>query len=260
MRTPYRDPSPNPCSTRSARWETFTTRSVNPERARRSMRCAIRGRPAAVISGFGTRSVSGRMRSPRPAASIIAFTLVAARSSACDGRLTFVEVIKNTQQRRKFRVTRGNGARIGDETGRILEIATFAVAIVNAREDAEYLQVTLQTHPLEILIEASEIRIDRQTDALRFFPVSRGPVYDALLVPAQECIAHERYDVVADRAVHCILKIDYARIGIGHHQVARHEIAVHVDLRLRERPPDQKVDGLRETLLQRGCQRQSEMA
>src|SRR5690349_18296200 len=197
MRTPYRDPSPNPCSTRSARWETFTTRSVNPERARRSIRCAIRGRPAAVISGFGTRSVSGRMRSPRPAASIIAFTLVAARSSACDGRLTLVEVIENTQQRRKLRVTRGDGARIGDETGGILEIATLAVAVVDAREDAENLQVSLQAHPLEIMIEAAEIRVDRQAAALGFFPVSCRPVYDALLVPGQECIAHERYDVVA---------------------------------------------------------------
>src|SRR3569832_301992 len=81
MRTPYRAPSPKLASICSPRWPVFTTTSFRPARASRSKRCSMSVVPPTRSKGFGVTSVSGRMRSPRPAARIIAFTRLLPRHS-----------------------------------------------------------------------------------------------------------------------------------------------------------------------------------
>jgi hypothetical protein len=39
-------------------------------------------------------------------------------------------------------------------------------------------------------------------------------------------------------SVHRVLEIDHAGIGLAHHEIARHVVAVHIHPRLRQRPPD----------------------
>src|SRR5687768_1628117 len=195
MRGPCREPSPSSRSTCSARCETLTTSSVKPARASRSIRWAIKGRPATGSRGLGTRSVSGRMRSPRPAARIIAFK----RSHrAVDRRLAPLELAHQARKRRELAIALGDGERIAHEARGVLEIAGLAVAEMDAREDAQHLEVALQPHPFEITVERGEIGIDRQPRPPGLLPVARAPVDDALLLPAQERVAQERDDVVAD--------------------------------------------------------------
>ena len=57
---------------RSARYETLMTISSKPAATIRSICQTISGLPPTDSSGFGQVSVSGRIRSPRPAARIIA--------------------------------------------------------------------------------------------------------------------------------------------------------------------------------------------
>src|SRR5688572_24527960 len=154
MRAPCREPSPSSRSTCSARCETLTTSSLRPARASRSTRWAISGRPATGSSGFGTRSVSGRMRSPRPAARIIAFTL---SLRAARRRVAPLEIIHQARKRRELAIALGDGARVTHEARSVLEIAGFAVAEMDAREDAQDLQVALQPHPFEVAVEGAEI-------------------------------------------------------------------------------------------------------
>ncbi len=95
--------------------------------------------------------------------------------------------------------------------------------------------MALQPHPFEVAIKGGEIRRDRKRSAPRSRPVARYPLAHARLVPAHEGIAKQRDQVVSDGPEDRILEIENARIGIAEHEIARHVIAMHVDLRLRQR-------------------------
>src|SRR5262249_40364266 len=99
------------------------------------------GLPPTSTIAFGTVSVSGRSRSPFPAAKII--TRIDARSSLAS------EIVQQSGERSECRVTLADLAGVADEARRVGEVPGLAVAIVDAREDAEHLQVPLQPHPLE---------------------------------------------------------------------------------------------------------------
>src|SRR5512138_650090 len=176
---------------RSPRCDTLITASRQPLAARRSRCQAISGLPATSTSGFGTRSVSGRSRSPRPAARSIAFI---ARS--------FLYFVQQAQERRELAIALRHVTRVAEEARRVAEILRLAVAVVDAREDAEHLEVALQAHPFERAPELAEVGVDRETGALRLLPVAHGPVEHALLFPAHERVAHERDHVVSDGADH----------------------------------------------------------
>ena len=65
-------------------------------------------------------------------------------------------------------------------------------------------------------------------------PVADGHIEHQVFVPADEGIAHQAGDVVGNRAVDGILEVEHAQRlagGIAQHQVARHEVAVHIHLR-----------------------------
>src|SRR6056297_893621 len=73
METPHSCPSPSAACSASARQAQFITISRMPPAASARNRWPTSGCPATGSSGLGIRSVRGRMRSPRPAASTIAF-------------------------------------------------------------------------------------------------------------------------------------------------------------------------------------------
>ena len=123
-----------------------------------------------------------------------------------------------------------------------VEVIRLAVAVVDAREDAEHLEVALQPHPLERAPELGEIAVHRKARVFRLLPIARAPVEHALLLPADEGIAQQRHDVVGDRPEHRVLEVEHAGVGLAHHQVARHVVAVHVDHGLRERALHQQAE------------------
>src|SRR5712691_9072255 len=81
------------------------------------------------------------------------------------------ELVEEPGERGECGVALGHCARIAEEARRILEIFWLAVAIVDAREDTEDLEVALQSHPLERAPELREAGFHRQPGAPRFFPV-----------------------------------------------------------------------------------------
>src|SRR5574337_804655 len=104
---------------------------------------AMSGLPPASRSGLGVESVSGRMRSPRPAASSIALKGVANPRF----RLAF-DLVQQLEHRPQLAVALAGPAQIPHHQGHVLEVAVLAVAMAEAGEDAEHLDVALYAHPL----------------------------------------------------------------------------------------------------------------
>jgi hypothetical protein len=102
--------------------------------------------------------------------------------------------------------------------------------------------VALQPHPFNRFVELAKVRAHRQARLPRLLPVSRRDVDDELFVPAQEGVAHQAGDVVADRTVDRILKVQHAQTLRAEHEVARHEVAVHIHPRRAERAQVVRLD------------------
>src|SRR5450759_2174470 len=263
-----------------------------PARTRFSMCQAINGLPPTSNSGLGVRSVSGRMRSPRPAAKSIAiiglclsrllflplageswiggdaqhhgfmpFTIARLRPPryalpACAGgehsegdldrgrcvaskcvalfANLWLQYIEQIQQRLEVDVACASGAQIRHHQRQIFQVAVLAVAVIQARENAQYLEMTLHTHPFVIAVEHGEIIGHRQASLARFFPIAYQPVDHFCFFPTDVGILEQRGEIVGDRAIHGILKIQYARVRFGDHQIARVVVAMHVHARLGE--------------------------
>src|SRR6185503_9067092 len=95
------------------------------------------GLPPTSSMDLGTRSVSGRMRSPRPAASIIATgaEVCSTLPSGSGHRCAVGDLVEQTQQRGQGPVALGHRAHIGQEARRVLYIGRLAVAVANTRKD-----------------------------------------------------------------------------------------------------------------------------
>src|SRR5688572_6017709 len=226
-RTPYALPSPISSIMRSARCETLIATSRMPARASAASCHAISGLPPTRSSGLGVVSESGRMRSPRPAARIIAPIMMRTSSASLRGRRRdALEPVEQARERGELAVALRDGTRVTEETRRVFHVAGLAIAVRDAREDAEHLEVALQPHPLELAKERGEVGIDREAGAPRLLPVADRPVENGLLGPADERVLEKRRHVVADRSDHRVLEVEDARVGCGHHQVARHVVAM----------------------------------
>ena len=90
----------------------------------------------------------------------------------------------------------------------------------------------------------------RQPGLARGLPVARRDVEHEGLVPAHKGIAHQARDVVADRAIHGVLKIQHAHAVAVDHQVARHEIAMHKDSGRRQVGLHDQGEGLVQRVLE----------
>src|SRR5664279_4459553 len=171
MVAPKRLPSPHAAMTLSPRWATLITRSSKPAATRRSICQEINGLPLTPSSGFGIASDSGRMRSPRPAARIIAFTAGGFRSEGvADARLPLLQLVEQLKERTEGAVAVAAGAQIGHHAGHVIQIGALAIAICEPREDAEDLELALHAHPFEIAPEVAKVGGNGQTRVARAFP------------------------------------------------------------------------------------------
>src|SRR5262245_55817425 len=124
------------------------------------------------------------MRSPRPAAKIKAFMVASERIA--EARRLALEPVEQACERQERTVALGDTAHILHEARRVGEILRLAIAILDAREDSEHLEVALQSHPLEGAIEVAKVLGHRQLGRAGRFPVPHGPVEHALLIPTDE--------------------------------------------------------------------------
>src|SRR5260363_26562 len=99
------------------------TKSLKPARASRSICQTIKALPPALSSGLGQASESGCIRSPRPAAKIIAVrrALMAQYGLGIGhrGAVRRYAFIQQARERRQFRIPLSGALRIRDKTRRI---------------------------------------------------------------------------------------------------------------------------------------------
>ena len=125
----------------------------------------------------------------------------------------------------------------------VLQVAGLAVAVPEAAEDAQHLDVALQAHQVEGALEGFCIG-HGDAGGGDFFAVLGGPAFNAFVGPFDVAVAQQRNQVVGDRPAHGVLEIDDARrMFVGDQQVARVVVAVHEHLRLRLRAGNQRAEG-----------------
>src|SRR5690606_22999041 len=98
--------------------------------------------------------------------------------------------------------------------------------MTDARENADYFQVTLRAHVVAVGIEIVECIRYRQAGIAGAPPVKAQPAFDLRLGPADKSILEQADRVVTDRPAHRILKIEHARQWCADHQIAWHEISM----------------------------------
>src|SRR5690348_1548069 len=169
------------------------------------------------------------MRSPRPAARIMAANPVPAFSeSVANFQLRSVDLppVKQRQQGIELAVAFARLAQVIRHQRYVLEIAALAIAIIQARKYSQDLEVALHAHPLEIAVKIRKACCNRQLEFARLLPIADQPVQYAFFVPADVCILEQGYEIVSNGAIHCILKIENSRTGRRYHQVARVVVTV----------------------------------
>src|SRR3954470_10292219 len=180
------------------------------------------GLPRTSSSGLGVVSVSGRMRSPRPAARTIAFTSAPPPASERVPGLALLarEVGEQAGERSELGVALAGPAQVTHDERLVLQVGLLAVAVEKPGEDADDLELALRSHPFEIAVEGGEVARHRQARPARGFPVADGPIEHPLLVPFYVGVAQERHQIVRDRPVYGVLEIEDPGTGLAHHQVA----------------------------------------
>src|SRR6185312_13626115 len=115
----------------------LTTAFSTPASSRRSSTWSISGLPATSTSGFGLRSVSGRMRVPSPAASTMAVFGMCASPGMRSDRLEDRHVDAVPAVERRQRGMRQRALQIAPHARQVAQVLRLAVAAVEAGEDAE---------------------------------------------------------------------------------------------------------------------------
>ena len=126
-----------------------------------------------------------------------------------------------------------------DKARRVGQVFGLAVAQCQAGEDTSNLEMALQAHPFDPTVELAKVITPaagaggaHQASLAGFFPVADGDVDDKVLFPGDEGIAQQAGNVIGDGAVDRILEVQHAQGGAfvhGLHQVAHHEVTVHID-------------------------------
>src|SRR5690606_41081224 len=102
-------------------------------------------RPPTWSSGLGTESVSGRMRSPRPAARIIARGAVS-EGVAVTGLLP-LDPVDQAREAGERVVAGQRPSQVAQHARHVVEVAVLAVTMRQPREDAQHLELALDAHP-----------------------------------------------------------------------------------------------------------------
>ena len=144
------------------------------------------------------------------------------------------QFIQQVEQGPEADIALACSAQIVHNQRQVFQVTVFAVAVIQAREDAQHLEMALHAHPLIVAVETGKIVSYRQPGLARLFPVADQPVERFRFFPADIGILEQRRQVVGDRAIYRILKIEDAGIRFGCHQVARMIVAMHIYARLRQ--------------------------
>ena len=96
-----------------------------------------------------------------PAAKIIAF-ISEGVANAC---LLFFQRIKQSYQRRELLVAISSFADVLHDQRHVIEVAVFTIAMIEARKNPEYFQVTLQPHEFEVAVKQVNVRCNGQPGA-----------------------------------------------------------------------------------------------
>src|SRR5688572_18727305 len=83
-----------------------------------------------------------------------------------------LDFVEQSHQRSECMVAQGDNAHVSDKARRINKILAFAVAVIEARENTQHLEMALHAHPFEIAVEAAEVGINRQTCAFSLLPIA----------------------------------------------------------------------------------------
>src|SRR5690606_4935783 len=259
MRAPSAEPSPKAASIRSPSQAWLMTMSRMPAATRASTWRASSERPPTWSSGLGTESVSGRMRSPRPAARIIARGAVS-EGVAVTGLLP-LDPVDQAREAGERVVAGQRPSQVAQHARHVVEVAVLAVTMRQPREDAQHLELALDAHPFVVAIEIAEVPGNRQPGRPGGLPVAHHPVDLAFLGPVDIRVAEQRNRVVGDRALDRILEVDDARPALlEDHQVAAVVVAMHMDDRLREDIVEQLVERRAQAVLLVVAERDATMA
>src|SRR5687768_1009041 len=132
------------------------TISRNPARARFCMWYSISDLPPTRNKGLGKVSVSGRMRSPRPAARIMAANPVSTFSESVANfqvRLVDLPLVQQCEQGIELAVAFARLAQVIRHQRYVIKITALAIAIIQTRKYSQDLEVALYPHPLEIPVK-----------------------------------------------------------------------------------------------------------
>src|SRR5881396_68112 len=143
-----------------------------------------------------------------------------------------LELLEQAPEPGKLAITLARAPQVAHHKRLVLQIAVLAVAKGEARENPQHLELPLGSHPLEIPIEIREITGDGQPLAPRLLPIADRPIDDAFLLPGEVGVAQERDEIIGDRAVHRVLKIENPWARLADHKVAGVVVAVHEHPRL----------------------------
>ncbi len=130
-------------------------------------------------------------------------------------------------------VRRGDLPHVVDHQRQVLQVGGLAVAQVQARKGAQYLDMPLQAHEVEPAQEAVGLDGPGQAAGLQPLSISQRPLLHLRRGPADITVPQQGHQVVADRAQHRVLEVDDAEAAVGlRHQVAAVKIPVHQHARL----------------------------
>src|SRR5262245_54805012 len=174
------------------------------------------------------------MRSPRPAARIMA-RISASRAHGFERRqhLPVDEGVQELQ----LAVTLAHGPHVVQRARNVVQVTRLAIAVPQAREDADRLEMALHAHQVEPAQELALARTD--LDACR--PGRRtklqGPCAHSLRWPRDIAVTQQRNEIVGDRSADGVLEIEDARVlavsrAVADHEIARVVVAMDEDTRL----------------------------
>ena len=100
--------------------------------------------------------------------------------------------LEQARQRPELRVARRHLVRVGEEARQVGAVRRLGIAVLEAREDAEHLQVALQAHPFERRARTRRSRRSSGKPRLaRHLPVADRPVDLLLFLPRDEGVAQQ---------------------------------------------------------------------
>src|SRR6266704_1042970 len=145
-----------------------------------------------------------------------------------------LELLEQAPERGKLAITLARAPQVAHYERLVFQIAVLSVPKRETREDPQHLELPLGSHPLEIPVEIGEIAGNRQASGPGLLPIADRPIDDASLVPGDVGVAQEGDEIVSDRTVYRVLKIENSGAGLADHEIAGMVVAVHEHPRLRE--------------------------